>query len=79
MWWCRSRVRFREGRGFVVGCARGARRDGFEGAEEMASSENPLPMDGGCRKASCSFLFARGGRLLSPPPTSYAAVAKSMG
>ena len=28
MWWCRSRVRFREGRGFVVGCARAARCDG---------------------------------------------------
>ena len=44
----------------------GARRDGFEGAEEMASSENSLPM-AGAAKLRAVFLFARGGRLLSPP------------
>ena len=29
-----------------------------------------FPTYGGCRKASCGVLFARGGRLLSPPLTS---------
>ena len=135
MWWCRSRVMFREGRGcwccsvvvdlvapvvlvldisgfvFFAGgacggagssrircrvavegcwavracvedvccrCARGAKRGGIAGADEMASSENSLPM-AGAAKLRAVFLFARGGRLLSPPLTSYAAVAKSMG
>ena len=53
-------------------------RGGLEGAEGVASSENSLPM-AGAAKLRAVLESARGGKLLSPPLTSYAAVAKVMG
>ena len=42
-------------------CARGAKRDGFAGADEMASSENSLPMAGAAKVRAVFCLHVGGG------------------